>query len=100
MGNWRGVVATDIEGQGNVTIGTSEVKIVISGTPIEIFIRAHEDNTGIIFLGKTGVQNDESNDFRRLFADNEVILRYRDAKNAIYAISDIADQKITVGALT
>lgn len=100
MGGWRDVLAINIEGQGNVTVGTSEVEIVISGTPIEIFIRAHEDNTGVIYLGKTGVQNDESNDFRRLFGGEEAILRYRDAKNPIYAISDAAAQKIIVGALT
>lgn len=101
MGGWRDVIAINIEGKGNVPVGTSEVEIVISGTPIEIFIRAHEDNTGTIFLGKTGVQNDESNDFRRLFGGDEAILRYRDAKHPIYAISNVANnQKIIVGALT
>lgn len=100
MTNWRNVVATDMEGIGDVSVGTSEVEIVLSGTPIEMFIRADPNNSGIIFLGKTGVLSDKTNDFRRLSPGDEAVLKYRDAGNPLYAISDVTSQKISVGALT
>lgn len=91
---------TDLEGVGDVGIGTSEVEIVVSGTPTQaIRIQADVDNTGIIFIGKTGVLNDKTNDFVRLFAGDEAILSYNDATNALFAISDTAAQTINVGAL-
>lgn len=92
-------VSTDIAGRGDITVGTSEVEIDITGTTESIRIRADKDNTGIIYIGKTGVQNDGSNDFVRLEKRDEVIIDYDDANNALYAISDTAAQKINVGAL-
>jgi len=94
------VARLDLEGVGDVTIGTSEVAIAITGTPTsEIRIRADTGNTGIIFISKTGVLSDGTNDFVRLNAGDEAILNYDDATNALFAISDTAAQTINVGAL-
>lgn len=92
-------VKTNLEGVGDLTVGTSEVEIAITGTTVTIRIRADIGNTGIIFIGKTGVLSDGSNDFVRLNAGDEVIIDYDDSSNALYAISDTAAQTINVGAL-
>jgi len=52
-----------------------------------------------IFIGKTGVLADGTNDFVRLESGDEVIIDYNDTTNALFAISDAAAQKINVGAL-
>ncbi len=91
---------TDMEGLGDVTIGTTEVAIAITGTPTQsIRIQADNGNTGIIYIGKTGVANDGSDDFVRLESGDEAIIGYNDATNALYARSDTAAQTINVGAL-
>lgn len=92
-------VRKDLEGVGDVTIGTSEVEIAITGTPKSIRIQADVDNTGTIYIGKTGVLSDGTNDFIRLSAEDEVAIDYDDTTNALYAISDVAAQTINVGAL-
>jgi hypothetical protein len=93
-------VRTNLEGVGNVTIGTSQVEIAITGTPTaSIRIQADNTNTGIIYIGLTGVLSNGSNDFVRLESGDEVIIDYNDASNALYAISGSAAQKINVGAL-
>lgn len=93
-------VRKNLEGVGDITIGVTQVEIAITGTPTHsIRIRADNDNTGIIFIGKTGVLSDGSNDFDRLESGDETIIDYDDVDNALYAISDTAAQTINVGAL-
>ena len=93
-------ISTNLEGVGNLTVGTSEVEITITGTPTEsIRIRADNSNTGIIFIGKTGVLSDGTNDFVRLESGDEVIMDYDDATNSLFAISDTVSQKINIGVL-
>lgn len=89
----------DLEGLGDITIGTSEVEIVVGEVSEEFRIQADSGNTGIIYIGKTGVQNDGSNDFIRLEAGEETTFEYNDYINALYAISDVAAQTINVGVL-
>jgi len=94
------VAATDLEGLGDIAVGTSQVAITITGTPTkEIRIRADVDNTGIIFIGKTGVLSDKTNDYVRLYAGDEHTFKYNDATNGLFAISDTAAQNINVGVL-
>ena len=91
---------TNLEGLGDIAVGTSEVVIAITGTPTQsIRIQADNGNTGIIFLGKTGVLSDKTNDYIRLESGDEAIIEYNDATNALYAISDTAAQTINVGVL-
>ena len=91
---------TNVEGLGDITIGATEVEIAITGTPTQtIRIQADNANTGIIFLGKTGVLSNKTNDFVRLESGDEAIIEYDDVTNALYAISDTAAQTINVGVL-
>ena len=91
---------TDLEGGGDVTVGTSEVEVIFTGTPTQnIRIQADEGNTGIIFLGKIGVLSDKTNDYIRLFAGDEITMPYNDATNGLFAISDTAAQTINKGTL-
>jgi hypothetical protein len=92
-------IRSDLEGVGDIAVGVAQVEIVITGVPHYIRIRADVDNTGIIFIGKTGVLSDGSNDFVRLEAGDEATIPYNDTTNALYAISDTAAQTINVGAL-
>ncbi len=93
-------IRSDLEGVGDLTVETSEVEIVVSGTPtVSIRIRADTSNTGIIFIGKTGVLSDGTNDFIRLGAGDELIMPYDDSTNALFAISDTVSQTINIGAL-
>ena len=91
---------TDIEGKGNISVSTSEVAITINGTPTDtIRIQADNNNTGIIYIGKTGIANNGSNDFVRLESGDDAIIRYNDVTNALYAISSVAGGTINVGAI-
>ena len=89
----------DIEGLGDIVVGTTQVQIVFSGTPTTIRIKADAGNTGIIFLGKNGVLANGTNDFIRLVADDELTIDYDDTSNPLFVISDLAGQKISGGAL-
>jgi len=91
--------ANDLEGLGNVAVGVTEVEIAITGTPESIRIRANTANTGIIYIGKTGVKSDGTNDFVRLESGDEIVIGYDDTTNALYAISDSASQNINIGVL-
>lgn len=89
----------NIEGVGDITIGTSEVSIAVTGATTSIRIQADSVNSGIIYIGKTGVLADGSNDFVRLSAGDEILIDYDDSTNGLYAISDVASQLINVGAI-
>ncbi len=89
----------DLEGLGDITIGTSQVEIEVEEVSASFRIRADTSNTGIIFIGKTGVLSDGSNDFARLEAGDEISFPYNDIANALYAISDTAAQNINVGVI-
>jgi len=89
----------DLEGLGNLSVGITQTEIVITGEPHSIRIRAATTNTGIIFIGEDGILSDGSNDFVRLESGDEIVINYNDTTNALYAISDTADQKINIGIL-
>jgi hypothetical protein len=90
----------DLVGLGDVTVGATQV-LIDSGGEItsEFRIRADTGNTGTIYIGKTGVLADGTNDFVRLSAGEEISLGYNDIVNKLYAISDVAAQKINVGMI-
>ena len=92
-------ISTNLEGIGDVTVGLTQTEVEISGTPKSIRIRADKSNTGVVFLGNTGIKSDGSNDFVRFESGDEIIMPYNDSINALYAISDTAAQKINVGIL-
>ena len=89
----------DLEGLGDITVGTSEVELDFSGATEEIRIQADSGNSGTIYIGKTGVLSDGTNDFVRLSAGDEITFGYNDISNAIYLISDVAAQAVNASAL-
>jgi len=91
--------STDIVWAWDLTVWLSEVEIIITWTPQSIRIQADNTNTGIIFIGKTWVLSNKTNDFVRLYAWDEIIIPYDDTINALYAISDTASQVINYWAL-
>ena len=90
---------SDTDDGGDVTIGVSEVELTFSGITKYIHVYADEGNTGIIFIGKTGVQNDGTQHSYKLLAGDDVFIPYDDSTNALFAISDTASQTITKSAL-
>lgn len=92
-------ISSNLEGKGNITIGTSQVELNFTGTTRFIRIRADIGNSGVIYIGKTGVLSNGTNDFARLYAGDEITIPYNDSANPLYAISGTASQKINVGAL-
>lgn len=92
-------ISSDLVGVGDITVGTEEVEIEITGTTKFIRIQADIGNSGVIYIGKTGVLSDGSNDFVRLKAGEETLFPYDDSTNPLYAISDTGAQTINVGAL-
>lgn len=91
-------IRSDLEGVGDITVGVAQVEIAITGTPHSIRIQADTTNTGVIYIGKTGVLADGSNDFVRLSSGDEIVIDYNDTTNALYAIASVAAQTINVGA--
>ena len=86
-------ISTDAEG-GSVTVGTSEVEITFTGTTDFIMIQSDIDNTGYIYIGKTGVLTGGTNVLAKLEPGASIELSYDDSTNALYAISGTAGQTI------
>ena len=95
----RATVATGLKGFGDVSVGTTRAKLDIQHVTIEVRIRADIGNTGIIFIGKDDVLSDKTNDFVRLEAGDEHIMRYNVVDNPLYVISDMVSQTINMGVL-
>ena len=91
-----GKETTDFEG-GKVTVGISAVEITFSGVTQTIHIEADVDNSGYIYLGKNGVTVNSG--MVQLEPGASVTMELNDASNALYAISDTADQVLRKMAL-
>lgn len=89
----------DVNQNGNLTVGTSQVVIPITGIGAAL-LTSDPTNTGRIYLGKSGVQNDGS---VHLFwldpGDDGPPLHYDNSTNPLYAIATIAGQILSVGAV-
>lgn len=90
--------ATGING-GNVTVGTSEVEMTFTGTTKSVFVQSDPDNTGIIWVGLTGITNSGGSAFVQLEPGDGITYDLNDASAAIYAISDTAGQNVFKSAL-
>jgi len=87
---------TDFEG-GQVTVGLTEVEMTFSGQTKSIQIESDVENTGFIYIGKTGVTT--STGMVQLEPGASVSMELNDASAAVYAISDTADQVVRKMAL-
>jgi len=91
--------ATGING-GPVTVGTAQVEMTFTGTTKSLSIQSDPDNTGIVWVGLTGVTNTGGNAFAQLEPGASFEADLNDASAAIYAISDTASQNVLKSALT
>ena len=93
-------IRKDMEGGGWVDVGLTAIEATFTGTPTHhIIITAAEDNTGILYIGKSNVTNAGANALTFITAGNSFSLPYDDADNAVYVVSDTADQRFMKGAL-
>lgn len=83
-----------------VTVGATEVQMTFTGTTISLMIQADHDNTGSIWVGPTGVTTTGANALVRLEAGESFSVDLDDDSMVLYAISDLAAQKIYKSALT
>lgn len=91
-------VPTDFEPLGDVAVGLTEVAVPFSGATTKVRIRFDVNGSGILFIGKTGVLADGSNDLVRLEPGDEWIEDYNNADNPLYVISDTAAQTFNASA--
>uniref|UniRef100_A0A6M3LAA5 Uncharacterized protein n=1 Tax=viral metagenome TaxID=1070528 RepID=A0A6M3LAA5_9ZZZZ len=85
--------ATNLEGGGKISVGTTAVEVSFSGTPTEsVIITADNANSGLLYIGKSNVTNAGANAITFLEAGDSVTIDYDDATNAIYVVSDTASQ--------
>jgi hypothetical protein len=93
-------VRSNMEGGGAVSVGTTALEATFTGTPTRlIVITADPTNTGLLFIGKSNVTNLGANAFAMLDAGERIEIPYDDATNAVYVVSDTADQTFYKGAL-
>ena len=100
--NDKGHVTTrsmQMEGKGDITVGTTQVEISFTGVTDSIRIRADTGNSGTIYIGLTGVLANDTNEFAKLAAGDEAIIDYCDYLNGVYAIASATAQTVNAGAL-
>jgi hypothetical protein len=91
-------IATDLEGLGPITVGTTAIELTFSSTTESIIISSAVDNDGLIYVGKSNVQSDGSNALTFLDVGEDVTIDYEDSTNPMYVVADTADQKVFAGA--
>jgi hypothetical protein len=92
--------ATDMEGGGKISVGTSAVEVSFTGTPTKsIIISADISNTGTLYIGKSNVLSTGANAIGFLEAGESMVLKYNDATNAVYVVASIASQNFFKGTL-
>jgi len=87
------VAPTDFEGSP-VTVGTTAVEITFAGTTQAVSISSDVENVGFVYMGKSNVTNAGANAMEKLEPGASVSIDFNDGTNAIYVVSDTADQTI------
>ena len=91
--------STNMFGVGRTAVGTTAVEVAITGTPEAIIVQADRLNSGVLYVGKSDVTNAGANAICQLEAGDAVEIAYDDTTNAVYVVSDTADQYFIAGAL-
>lgn len=91
--------ATNMEGNGLVSIGTTAAAIAFTGVTKSIIISALASNTGTLYVGKSNVTTAGANAFAVLDAGECLTIDYNDATNAVYIVASVAGQYYCAGAL-
>ncbi len=92
-------VPNDMNGKGWTVIGISPVEIVFQKKSSSINIEADPDNVGILYVGKSDINNDGDNAFAYLIAGQSLQIDYDDMSNTTHVVASIADQRFIAGAL-
>jgi len=92
-------IRKNMEGGGQVSVGTSAVEVTFTGTTTSIIITADKDNSGLLFVGESNVASDGSNALTFLRATEALTIDYDDTDNAVYVVSDTTSQNFWKGAL-
>lgn len=92
-------VRADIEANGYVTIGITAVELTYIGITNTIILTSKITNTGTIWIGKSNVTNTGANSLISIEAGESISMRYDDVDNALYAVSDVASQRLLKGAV-
>jgi len=90
--------ATDIEGNGTSTIGTTAAAVVFTGETRAILISAGDTNLGRIYIGKSDVTSAGANALTFLGAGESLELVYEDVTNPIFVVGSAAGQEVLTGA--
>ena len=91
--------ATDMEGGGKISVGTSAVEATFTGATKSIIISADVANTGTLYIGKSNVTDAGANAIAFLLAGESIVIDYDDASNAVYVVATAASQNFWKGAL-
>jgi hypothetical protein len=92
-------VATDMEGGGKVSVGTTAVEMTFTGATRIIIIQADSANSGTIYVGKSNVTSAGAYAVAVLAPGDSIALNYSDASNAVYAVATVASQNVWKGSL-
>lgn len=91
-------IASDLEGLGSISVGTTAVEIDFTGITESVIITAASTNTGLIYVGKSNVTLSGANAITFLNIGESLVIDYNDSSNAIYVVSDTATQTVFAGA--
>jgi len=89
----------DMEGGGQVSIGTTAVEMTFTGTPKSIVLRADNSNTDFLYVGESNVTNTGANALTFLGSGDSMTIEYDDTTNAVYVVSGSASQNVWSGAI-
>jgi hypothetical protein len=84
---------TNFEG-APVTVGTSAIAITFAGTTQAIHISSDDNNSGYIYIGKSNVTSAGANAMEKLEPGASISIDFNDTTNAIYVVSNAANQLI------
>jgi hypothetical protein len=90
--------ATNLEGGGIVSVGTTAVEATFTGITKSVIITSLQTNTGILYIGKSNVTSAGANAFVALYAGESVSVDYNDATNGLYVVASAASQSFLKGA--
>lgn len=92
--------ATNLEGGGKISVGTTAVEITFTLTPKTIILTADQSNNDIIYWGKSNVNSSGNNAMGYLEANNVQEIHFDDTTNAIYVVAKSGTQNIWKGVLS
>lgn len=97
--NTTPVISTDMEGGGEIAVGTTAVEVSFTGTTKTIIITAKSTNSGTLYIGKSNVASNGSNSVTFLEAGDSVSIDYDDSDNPVYVVASTTSQAFYKGAL-